>query len=130
MFGYQSETQMPLWPYCLKVRLVPISVLLPVPMAVMGLPKDAGIGCPLSSFSLGLGSKRSTWLGPPSMKSQMTDFAFGVMVRLLRGQGIGRSLALCQSLEQVASAMPARPLPARVKEFPAGGDLPVMREFV
>src|SRR5579863_5741457 len=75
--GYQSETQMPDCPYCLNVRLVPISELLLVPMAVMTLPKDAGMGWPLSSLSFGLGSKRSTWLGPPSMKSQMTDLALG-----------------------------------------------------
>src|SRR5260370_32909507 len=77
MLGYQSETQAPLWPYCLKVRFEPRSVLLPVPMAVMGLPKEAGMGWPLSSVSLGLGSKRSTWLGPPSMNNQITDLALG-----------------------------------------------------
>src|ERR1700676_4652219 len=60
MLGYQSETHAPLWPYCLKVRLGPSSVLLPVPMAVMGFPKEAGMGCPVNSVSFGFGSKRST----------------------------------------------------------------------
>src|ERR1700682_6506381 len=76
MLGYQSETQMPLCPYCLKVRLDGIRTFLEVPgMAVNFGRMDSGIGCPASSTSLGFGSKRSTWLGPPSMKSQMMDFA-------------------------------------------------------
>src|SRR5947209_2480800 len=75
--GNQSETQMPLLPYCLKVRFDRIRELEAVPMAVMGRPKDEGMGWPLSLSSSGLGSKRSMWLGPPSMKSQMTDLALG-----------------------------------------------------
>src|SRR5260370_6134198 len=77
MLGYQSETQAPLWPYCLKVRFEPRSVLLPVPMAVKGLPKEAGIGLPLSSVRLGLGSKRAAWLGAPSLDNQITCFGLG-----------------------------------------------------
>src|SRR5207245_6383681 len=75
--GYQSETHMPLRPYCLKVRLEARRVLLLVPMAVIGFPKEAGMGWPFNSTSFGLGSKRSRWLGPPSMKSQITDLALG-----------------------------------------------------
>src|SRR6266853_255480 len=86
-FGYQSDTHAPLWPYCLKVRLEPSSVLLLVPMAVMGFPKEAGMGWPESSVSFGLGSKRSTWLGPPSMNSQITDFAFGSWWGFLGARG-------------------------------------------
>src|SRR5437667_9002126 len=87
MSGYQSETHMPLWPYCLNVRLEPSSVLLDVPMAVIGFPNDAGIGCPLISVSLGLGSNRSTWLGPPSMNSQITDLALGSWCGFLGASG-------------------------------------------
>src|SRR6267143_427644 len=75
--GYQSETQMPLLPYCLKLRFDGINELEAVPMAVIGRPNDSGIGWPASLSSSGLGSKRSMWLGPPSIKSQMTDLAFG-----------------------------------------------------
>src|SRR2546430_2735479 len=75
--GYQSDTQMPLLPCCLKVRFDGISELEAVPIAVIGRPNDSGIGWPASLSSSGLGSKRSRWLGPPSMKSQMTDLAFG-----------------------------------------------------
>ncbi len=38
---------------------------------------DSGSGWPASSTSFGLGSNRSMWLGPPSMNSQMMDFALG-----------------------------------------------------
>src|SRR5258708_3340919 len=75
--GYQSETQMPLCPCCLKVRSDGMMALLPVPIAVVTVPNDAGIGLPASDSRAGLGSNVSTWLGPPSMNSQMTDFAVG-----------------------------------------------------
>src|SRR5947207_2455913 len=78
MFGYQSETQMPLCPYCLKVRFEGIMPFLEVPgMAVNFGRMDSGRGWPASSSSFGLGSNRSMWLGPPSMKSQMMDLAVG-----------------------------------------------------
>ena len=57
--GSQSETQMPLWPYRLKARLLGINELLAVPMAVMTLPKDSGIGWPASFSRAGFGSNRS-----------------------------------------------------------------------
>src|SRR5256885_13442456 len=75
MFGSQSDTQMPLSPYCLNERLLGINELFAVPMAVMTLPNDSGIGWPASFSSVGFGSNRSRWLGPPSMNSQITDLA-------------------------------------------------------
>ncbi len=77
MCGYQSDTHRPLSPCCANLRREAINVLPAVPMAVIGRPNDAGIGSPSISASFGLGSNRSIWLGPPSMNSQMTDFAFG-----------------------------------------------------
>src|SRR5258708_22171420 len=77
MWGYQSETQMPLWPCCFQARFDGISVLPPVPMAVMGLPNDAGSDWAASRSSSGLGSNRSRWLGPPSTNTQITDLALG-----------------------------------------------------
>ena len=58
-FRYQSETHIPLCPYCLNVRFDGISVLLAVPIAVITFPNDAGIGCPANLSSSGFGSKRS-----------------------------------------------------------------------
>src|SRR5262245_26256172 len=78
MFGYQSETHSPLCPYCLKVRFDAITPFIAVPIAVVLGRMDSGRGCPSSSTSFGFGSKRSMWLGPPSMKSQITDFADGL----------------------------------------------------
>jgi hypothetical protein len=76
--GSQSETQIPLCPCCFQVRFEGMSVLFEVPMAVTTLPNDAGMGCPASFSRVGFGSKRSMWLGPPSMKIQMTDLAVGL----------------------------------------------------
>src|SRR6266404_4622416 len=42
MVGYQSETQIPLWPCCCHWRFDGMSVLDAVPIAVMGRPKDSG----------------------------------------------------------------------------------------
>src|SRR5579884_2480486 len=77
-FGYQSDTQIPLWPYCLNVRFEGISPFFEVPGIAVNFGRiDSGIGCPCSSLSFGLGSNRSTWLGPPSMNSQIIDLAVG-----------------------------------------------------
>src|SRR5207302_7464998 len=76
MFGYQSDTQRPLCPYCLKVRFDGIRPFFDVPGIAVNFGRiESGIGWPAISSSFGLGSKRSTWLGPPSMKSQMMDLA-------------------------------------------------------
>ncbi len=88
ILGYQSDTQIPLWPYCLKVRLVPISELLPVPIAVMGLPNEAGIGCPFNSFSLGLGSKSIDMAGAAFHEEPDNRLGFGRVVRGLGREGI------------------------------------------
>ena len=56
---------------------LPISVLFAVPIAVIGRPKLAGMGCPAISFNLGLGSNRSMWLGAPSMNRKITRLALG-----------------------------------------------------
>src|SRR5690242_10193814 len=111
MFGYQSETHMPLWPYCFHLRGEGISVLDAVPMAVITLPNDSGIGCPARRSSSGLGSKRSMWLGPPSMKSQITDFAVGMWSGFLGASGSGGSAAW--SMEEMASA--PRPPQERIR---------------
>src|SRR5215471_6294372 len=90
---------MPLCPYCFHVRDEGISVFDAVPIAVTTLPNDAGIGCPASFSNSGLGSKRSRWLGPPSMNSQITDFAVGAWCGFFAASGS----APC-SIEENASA--------------------------
>src|SRR5471030_1115054 len=93
---------MPLSPYCFHVRPEGISVFDAVPMAVVTLPKEAGMGWPARRSSSGLGSKRSRWLGPPSMNSQMTDLAVGAWSGFLGASGsTGR--APC-SMEETTTA--------------------------
>src|SRR5690242_20271879 len=100
--GYQSDTQIPLWPYCLKVRNDGINELLPVPMAVIGWPNDSGIGLPASFTSSGFGSKRSMWLGPPSIKHQITDFAVGLKCGGFGASGSRSGAASAASIEESA----------------------------
>src|SRR5437870_13381406 len=93
-WGYQSETQMPLWPYCFQVRCEGIRVFEAVPMAVTTRPKEAGIGWPASLSRVGFGSNKSTWLGPPSIKSQMIDFALGVWCGGFGASGLTTALGI------------------------------------
>src|SRR5436190_16395282 len=68
---------MPDWPYCLNLRWLAMSgVNAVLPIAVSGRGKLPGNGLPASLFSVGLGSNKSMWLGPPSRKHHMTDLAF------------------------------------------------------
>src|SRR4051794_12422819 len=62
----------------------------------------------------GLGSKRSTWLGAPSMKQKMTDFARGVTCGVFGASGSADAARASSSI-RLARASAARPLPARVK---------------
>ena len=73
--GNNSLIQMPPLPYCAHVRGEPIKLLFDVPIAVITLPKLAGIGWPCISFNFGFGSSRSMWLGAPPLKMRITDFA-------------------------------------------------------
>src|SRR5262245_43150145 len=73
--GNQSEIHRPLCPCCCQRRFEGMSVLLAVPIAVIGRPNDSGIGWPANRSNSGLGSNKSTWLGPPSMNNHMTDLA-------------------------------------------------------
>src|ERR1051326_5347752 len=103
---------MPLWPYCFHLRVEGIRVLDAVPIAVIGLPNDAGMGCPASRSNSGLGSNRSRWLGPPSMNSQMTHFAVGGGSVFFGASGSAGSAACI--IEDTASA--PSPPQARIRK--------------
>ena len=75
--GSQSDTHAPDWPYCFHVRLLGISGALYSPMGVMTGAKLEGSGFPARSTNFGFGSKRSMWLGPPSINKKMTLLALG-----------------------------------------------------
>ncbi len=72
MCGSQSETQIPARPWRAQVRREARRGAPYSPIAVTTRPKLGGSGCPARRLSSGLGSKRSMWLGPPSMKRKMT----------------------------------------------------------
>src|SRR5205814_4549656 len=94
-------------------------VLSLVPIAVMTRPNDAGIGLPAIFWSAGLGSYRSMWLGPPSMKRKITLFALaakcdGFGASGLSGETSGAPLAARPSRpSRWARAKPPKPQPAR-----------------
>src|SRR3954452_19731140 len=86
--AYQSETHIPLCPYCFHLRREAIRVLCAVPRDVWeGLPMESGTGLPSSLVSRDLGSNRSTWLGPPSINRNMTDLARGGWCGFLGSSG-------------------------------------------
>ena len=45
-------------PYCLNFRVEAMRVFDAVPIAVIGLPNDAGIGCPFIRVNSGFGSEQ------------------------------------------------------------------------
>src|SRR4051794_29668487 len=76
--GNQSLTHEPDCPCRANVRLLSSKFVYAVrPIAVTGRAKLPGKGLPPRRFNVGFGSNRSIWLGPPSRKHQITDFAVG-----------------------------------------------------
>ncbi len=76
----------------------------------------AGNGLPSYLSSAGFGSKVSTWLGPPSMNSTMTDLALGAKcgffarrisrrVFIFRASFIGKQCCECGEAEAVRGAV-------------------------
>ena len=91
MLAYQSDTHMPLCPYCFHLRRDAIRVLCAVPREVCaGLPIESGIGLPSSLVSSGLGSNRSTWLGSAFHEQEDDRLGHRLMVRFLGQQRIER----------------------------------------
>src|SRR5262249_27111463 len=79
---------------------------------------ESGSGCPANSCSLGLGSNKSTWLGPPSMNSQMMDLAVGGwsgFFGLMGSPDVALAAIKPSSCSIWVSAIPASSL-ARVKK--------------
>src|SRR5262249_4680744 len=99
--GSQSLTSIPDSPYFLNVLLLARSVLPPVPIGVITVPKLAGSFWPCSRVNSGLGSNVSRWLGPPSMNRKITAFALA-----FKGGSLGTSGL---AVGFTASASPSRP---------------------
>ena len=75
-WGRASEISRPALPHFLKLKGEGISVPGMSPFEMAKLNSRLG-AVPASLVSIGLGSNKSTWLGPPFMKSWMTLLALG-----------------------------------------------------
>ena len=98
---------MPLWPYCFQVRVEGISVLDAVPMAVITLPKDGGIGWPASRSQFGLGIEEIDVAGAAFHEEPDHGFRRRRMVGLLGRERILGGRRAC-SMRRDARARPAR----------------------
>src|SRR6476660_7940338 len=110
---YLSHTQAPDFPYCLNENGDFISG--------PGLPLKTSmeIFLPLFLSSSGFGSNKSTALGAPSMKSQMTDLALGAKWGGRTARGLAAvviSLALAELPSRSASARSPKPAPALARK--------------
>ena len=96
---------MPHWPCGENGRGLPISTALSFWMKAKrtSLVSDSGIFWPFSSLSLGFGSNRSIWLGPPSMKKKMQALARGAKCGGTAGLAAG-ALAIADSAARSPSA--------------------------
>src|SRR5262245_15477556 len=75
----------------------------------------SSIVLPAYFVSSGLMSKLSTWLTPPHMKSQITDFAFGVKCGLPSGKCDASALAMPSLKSMAPSARPVKPMPVSAR---------------
>ena len=94
---------------------------------VTGKSNEGGVTCPTSFSSSGLGSKRSMWLGPPSMNSQITDFARGgwcgglaarVLRRAARAAGSAPASVRSWTRANAPSPLPDRQRNSRLDRIP------------
>src|ERR1035438_9199382 len=84
----KSENSVPLWPCWVKTRgLERTAALGLVKARRRSLVSSGGRGLPCHFWSSGLGSKRSIWLGPPSMNMKMTFLALAAKGGCGRGRG-------------------------------------------
>ena len=103
---------MPLCPYGLKVRgLASTAAFGFVKASRRSFVISAGNGLPLHFCRPGFGSKRSSWLGPPSMNMKMTFFAFGGKCGLRGASGLTSAAAARPSccINCASAAMPMPP---------------------
>ena len=107
MCGMKSEYSMPHWPYGLNSRGLASTAafgLMKASLSWLGHGRRQRLA--LHFFSSGLGSKRSTWLGAPSMNMKITFLALAANVRRFGSQRIG-------TLRRAAGAPAQQIAPAR-----------------
>src|SRR5262249_6671984 len=86
-FGMRSETSKPHWPCFLNFRVLAISGVSPLVNWLTKVPSLLGSGLPCCLVTSGLGSKRSSGLGPPTMNMKMTRFALATKCGSLAAKG-------------------------------------------
>src|SRR5206468_4076061 len=86
--GSRSDISSPDLPHFLNVRVLASRGVSPLVNWLTGLPKLSGNGLPCHFARAGLGSNRSTGLGPPTMKRKMTFLAFGSKCGLRAARGL------------------------------------------
>src|SRR6185436_7652913 len=105
VYGKSSLTSNPLWPYFLNEKgdgnAVPV---------LRSVRKLIGIGLPAHFFSNGLGSKLSSWEGPPFMKRWITRLALGAKCGCLRDSGAREG---CPVVSAACNAPTPRKTPAK-----------------
>ena len=111
MLGMKSENSVPLCPCGVKTRgLASTAALGLVKARRRSLVSSGGSGLPCHFWSSGLGSKRSIWLGPPSMNMKMTFLALGAKCGLRGASGFCSTAAARPSRSSIcASAMVPMP---------------------
>ena len=114
--GNQSEIHRPLSPCCFHVLLDSRRGEFTSPMAVTGRSKLSGRGLPASLLSSGFGSKRSRWLGPPSMKRNITFFALPQLWGIFGRVGLFEARASSGSLTRADNATAPKPAPAELRK--------------
>src|SRR3982074_2834208 len=89
-WGMKSENSVRHWPYEVNVRGLGKTWAVGLMKAsCSSFVTDAGNGMPAHFFRAGLGSKRSSWLGAPSMNRKITFFALAEKWGRLGSSGSG-----------------------------------------
>src|SRR5579859_5320854 len=108
MWGRSSDTSVPHWPRLENLYFDPSRF--PVLVRTReGIAKGSGL--PDSRVRRGLGSKRSTWDGPPAMKRKITFFARGGYMGERRASGLADGDAPATASRAIKSASPSMPKP-------------------
>ena len=122
-WGSRLETSVPHWPCFWNFTPVPFSTAVSLRMNanLTSSRSDSGMGCPSSSLSFGLGSKRSIWLGAPAMNKKMQALARGAKWGGLGALGftssrLGEASSRPSRASAAVSAIPPRPLAEEVRK--------------
>ena len=118
--GRYSESSMPHWPCGRNSRWLASTAAVGLMNASCRFfVSDSGSGLPFHFCSSGLGSNRSSWLGPPSIKRNMTFFALGANCGSFGASGLAEGSVLAprpsRSSRLASAIVPMPPAQSRKK---------------